>query len=64
MKFEDLVRQLHLDQAVGPPEGGGLVPGLVLVLLLLLQGLQLENVALQAVVEMVKRIRLELLLHH
>ena len=61
--YQDLVRQLHLDQAVGPPEGGGLVPGLVLVLLLL-QRLQLEYVALQAVVEMVKRIRLELLLHH
>ena len=63
MKFEDLVWQLHLDQAVGPPEGGGLVPRLVLVPLLLLQRLQLENVALQAVVEMVERIRLELLLH-
>ena len=75
--LSNLIRQFHFYKTVGPSKWTlRLVSSFVTVLLLvvvavallhllhLLQSLQLEDVTLQTLVEVVKRVGLELLLHH
>ena len=77
MMLSNLIGQFHFHETVGPSKWiPRLVSCFVTVLLLvvvvvallhllhLLQSLQLEDVTLQTLVEVVKRVGLELLLHH
>ena len=77
MMLSNLIRQFHFYETVGPSKWTlRLVSSFVTVLLLvvvavallrllhLLQSLQLEDITLQTLVEVVKRVGLELLLHH
>ena len=77
MMLSNLIGQFHFHETVGPSKWTlRLVSSFVTVLLLvvvvvallrllhLLQSLQLEDITLQTLVEVVKRVGLELLLHH